>query len=420
MASVVAPSRAWATLMLVALSLHVPQFGLVPIGAVLALWRWGAAREAVRTSGFRAARWLVPGAAVAIVVGLLLRLALASSFTGTLSSVRTAVEVVVWIAAFPLMATGGFLAITVLGVRASALWLSLGALIGGVTYIGFGDGNPWKYVLAYPAALLLLYLTSKSAGRLPALGACVLLILISVSYDTRNVAGAAAITAVLVLMFSMNPSNARPGPRLAVVAGVTAAGVALLLESMRRGWLGHRLAEQYAAQTAGGQTVFFGGRVEWNVTATLFKARPAGFGLGTKPGGSLQADSISAVAHAGGDPNRYYYNFAVFGDRVDVHSIVGDLWFHAGLGGVALAAVMLAVLVSGAVSASLAASWTPGAKAVVYFAIAQACWDLLFSPMAQIDHVTIGLAVAMSAVAAGRMRLAAPPTVTQPITTKAN
>lgn len=385
--------------MLLALSLHIPQFGLVPIGAVVALWRWGAARDALNKAGFRPARWLIPAAAVAILVGLLLRAALAGSYDGTLSSGRTAIEVVVWIAAFPLMAIGGFLAIAVLGVRASALWLSLGALIGGVTYIGFGDGNPWKYVLAYPAALLLLYLASNAAGRLPALGACVLLILISVSYDTRNVAGAAAITAVLLLMFSKNPSNARRGPRLAVVAGVTAAGVALLLQAMRRGWLGHVLAEQYAAQTTGGQNVFFGGRVEWNVTATLFNARPAGFGLGTKPGGRLQADSISAVAHAGGDPNRQYYNFAVFGDRVDVHSIVGDLWFHAGLGGVALAVVMLSVLVWGAVSASLAPDWTPGVKAIVYFAVSQAGWDLLFSPMAQIDHVTIGLAVAMAAAA---------------------
>jgi hypothetical protein len=355
----------------------------------------------------------------------MLCISLADSVDGSLGSYRTVIEVAIWVAALPLMAIGGFFAMRVLGFQSSVIWLASGALIGSLAYQGFGTPNLWKYVLAYPVSLLLLHASSKGLTRLAPLAASVALLLISVGNDSRSVGGAVALTAVFVVLFGhqaswdarahqpagehLLPSRVPPTQmfgRLLTLSIAAVGGLAILLQAMKRGWLGPTLARQYAEQTADGQNILLGGRVEWNVTATLFQARPFGFGLGTSPNLSLQGDAIRAVALAGGDANRTYYDIAVFGERVDVHSIVGNLWFHAGPGGVLLVAVALSLLVLGLVSTTLITDWRPGTRAVAYFAIGQAGWDLLFSPMAQVDRVAIGLAVALAAVYTRRIAAA--------------
>jgi hypothetical protein len=69
-----------------------------------------------------------------------------------------------------------------------------------------------------------------------------------------------------------------------------------------------------------------------------------------------------------------------------------------------MVAVLVSVLVFGLVATTMIGDWQPGARALAYFAISQAGWDLAFSPMAQIDHVAIGLAVALAAIGFRRTR----------------
>jgi hypothetical protein len=397
----------WAPTMLFTLSVHVPGLGLVPVGAVLALVRWREIHRATAELWSSSARSLLPCAGAALAVGVLLRIALVGSGDGTLRGSLTAVEVAIWIVAFPLLGLGGFLAFSQLGMYRGLWWVTLGALVGNIAYFGVPALNPWKYVLSYPVSLLVLMLAARARGRLGPILACAVLVAVSVAFDSRSVAGAAALTGIFVTVFgSRSPqasSRSSERWRLATIAAVSVAALLVLLNAMRLGWLGATLASQYAQQTTGGRNILLGGRVELNATSVLLDARPQGFGLGASPSLGLQADAIRAVAAAGGDPNRDYYNFAVFGDRVDLHSIIADLWFHAGMGGVALTAVMVAVLLRGVIAMS-SGPWPAGLRAAAYFAISQACWDLPFSPMAQIDHVVIGLAVALTASASARPR----------------
>ena len=392
--------RTWAVLMLVGVSLHVPDLGLVPVGAAVALFRWSDIRRTVVELD-RSVRWLLPAAATAVVTAFLLRLALDGSAQGLLSDRITAAQVALWLVAFPLMALGVLVALRIVGERRGLLWLAVGSLVGTVAYLGLASTNPWKYVLSYPVSLLVLAATARVRTRALPLLVCVALVIVSVAFESRSVGGAAAIAAILLAVFGgrkrQQVSRHAARRRMWAVAAVSAGGLLLLLNAMRLGWLGSRLAEQYAVQTAGGQNILLGGRVEWNATWALFQARPIGFGLGTRPTIDLQGAAVRAVARAGGDPSRLYYDFAVFNARVDLHSIVANLWFHAGVGGLFLAGVMVVVLVRGSIAVTFL-DWPPAIKAAAYFALGQAAWDLPFSPMAQIDHVVIGLGVGLFAM----------------------
>jgi hypothetical protein len=392
--------RTWAVLMLLSVSLHVPNLGLVPVGALVALFRWSEIRRTIAVMD-RSVRWLLPAAATAVATAFLLRLALRGSPQGVLSDRLTAVQVALWLVAFPLMAFGVLVALRIVGERRGLWWIALGSLVGTVAYLGLASINPWKYVFSYPVSLLVLAATARVRTRALPLLICAALVMVSVAFDSRSVGGAAAIAAILLAVFGgrrpQQSSRHAARRRTWLVAGVSIGSLLLLLNAMRLGWLGRRFAAQYAVQTAGGQNVLLGGRVEWNATWSLFTARPMGFGLGTRPAADLQGAAVRAVARAGGDPSRVYYDFAVFNARVDLHSIIADLWFHAGFGGLFLAVVMIVVLARGVIAATFL-DWPPGIKAAVYFALGQAAWDLPFSPMAQIDHVVIGLGVGLFAM----------------------
>lgn len=393
------PDVGWAQLMLLTLAVHIPHLGLVPVGVVVALWRIGRAWRALRH--LRPARWLVYTATASLIMGAILRLALVGEPDGRLQSGGTAWQVTIWIAAFPLLGLAGAYALQVLGIRRGLFWVTVSAVIGTLAYYGLPAANPWKFSLSYPVAIAVFYLLLRSRRKLLPIIACLALGMVSVAYDSRNVTGAAIVTAVLVAVRPRQADDdiddpARVRRHAALMFTLAAGGVALLWNGMKLGWLGSDLAATYARETAGGQNLILGGRVEFRVAAVLMQARPFGFGLGTTPSLALRDQSLLAVQAAGGDPNQRYYNFAVFADRTDMHSILSDLWFHAGWAGVLLAGALLVILVGGLIRAATARSVRPGLAALAMFGVAQAAWHVLFSPMGQVDQVGIGLALALA------------------------
>lgn len=108
---------------------------------------------------------------------------------------------------------------------------------------------------------------------------------------------------------------------------------------------------------------------------------------------------IDRVRLAGGDFTSPYFSQVVLGDRVDLHSMFANLWFHGTVFGVVFAAFVLFSLVRGLANLSrLPEVW----QTFVSFCIWMALWDVLFSPMQQSDRIALGLGLAWALSLGGR------------------
>jgi hypothetical protein len=370
---------------------------LVPVGAVVAVV---GIRKSVRMFRLpKLSRAILPLACLAIVFGYGLRIFTLDSQLGSLGgSAATTVETVAWILAIPLYGLMGARAITTLGVRVSLFAISGSALVGSVLY--YGPYHPlseyWKFVIGYGVILLLLNLVQNN--RMATVGIAVPLIAVCVSQSARSLALQLAF-AVAVSVFAResrkSPVGQRSIRRLTFIT-VLASGVAYsLAQAMRAGLFGPALERTYMLQTAGNRLLIFGGRPELAATRELFTSHVFGFGLAVHPAPMFEADAIAAVTAAGSNVFGDYYSNSVFGPRVDLHSMIATLWFHTGLVGLLFGAVIGGLLIRGVIVASSTKGFTGAAP---QFLIATALWNLAFSPMANIDALGVGIAVAIAAL----------------------
>ena len=84
----------------------------------------------------------------------------------------------------------------------------------------------------------------------------------------------------------------------------------------------------------------------------------------------------TGMASVNYDPNNGYVEHFMFGGRIELHSVLGDLWAHYGLLGIALTGYVAFLLVRGM---SVAISTRRGVG-VVIFLCCWTLWNLLFSP----------------------------------------
>lgn len=384
-----AGSALWARLLLLSLFLHLPGAGLLPVAMILAVPYLGVAiRNADQP---RQLRYLAASTLASLVCGLLLTLRLT---TGDAPLVLTQLQAAAWLSAFPILSIAGGFAISLLGLRKAVVWIAAGSLLGAVTYYGLA-GNTWKYSLAYPVSLTALYL----AGRLGRayvylVGTC--LVGICVAYSARS----AALEVLLALMLLALPTYVFARRRailpLAAVGVLIWVSVLGASNAMEQGLLGDDLKQTYEIQTRGDRNLIAGGRLELSAARVLAHEEPLGYGLGARVPSGVQREALAAVRATGGDADAGYYSIRVFGPRTDLHSIAATLWFHGGLFGAVTALLALGLLLSGIARLVAARSAVAApVKAACYFALVTAAWDMLFSPMLQIDRVGIGLAIAV-------------------------
>jgi len=82
----------------------------------------------------------------------------------------------------------------------------------------------------------------------------------------------------------------------------------------------------------------------------------------------------------------------VYRERTDLHSMLADMWFRFGVGGL-IVCVILAIIFVSALPRAL--SFVRGLGAAALFIIIVGIWDLLFSPMGNSDRMIFGLLAAM-------------------------
>ncbi|MCU1529803.1 MAG: hypothetical protein JWP75_3566, partial [Frondihabitans sp.] len=229
---------------------------------------------------------------------------------------------------------------TILSPSTVALVFGIGLIVGIVPLDSQFSENPWKFSFAFPVAVVTLALAQRVRGWWLEMLVLLALMAYSASHDFRSMFGqmllAAAILAAQVPLrrFGRKGSAARVVIGLGVMAAlVYNVGQALILD----GALGAATQARSIQQIDTSGSLIVGGRPELAATLALMTHYPAGFGLGINLTPDQLLTAKSGMASIGYAPNNGYVENFMFGGHIEVHSVVGDLWTHFGIVGIAFA-----------------------------------------------------------------------------------
>jgi hypothetical protein len=372
--------------------LKAPGLTLIPLGALPALLLLPVTVSALRTSPW-VRKILLIATSLALIFGVIGRWT-AAAVGLPVSTTLGFWELIGWLTGHAAIIIGATWSITKLGMRKTVILIACG---GAVTLFLLGELGSWKGQLGYVAPLLALALFMNSSKNISRFILVVCAVLSAVS-DARS----QSVVALISLAITFIPAKfstwmySHPVRSTITAAAVLGAVLAIALQGMGAGWFGAEIQERSATQVDLGQNIIEGGRTEWAATLVLFANHPLGFGAGVRPDNALEEAAISAAGRVGGDTLGPYFPVTVFGDRVDLHSITADLWYHFGPPGFALA---LGVLI-GLLWILALTIRSNSARALVSFAALSALWDLLFSPLGNADRVITGVALAIYLVSA--------------------
>jgi hypothetical protein len=276
------------------------------------------------------------------------------------------------------------------------LWYGLGMVGGGVlAHSSQHSDNPWKFVWAVPAGLVLLAAAAIRGRRRWELPALLVLMLLSAKFDSRSYLAAFGLTGLLVLWQMRRTGGRRRASWLlnaTLLAGLAVTVYFLATDLLVSGYLGKAAQERSIEQIHTSGSLLLGGRPELAATLALLRAHPAGFGAGAVPTNNDILVAKSGMADIGYDPNNGYVERFMFGDHIELHSTFGDLWAAFGIPGLLLTALM-AILVVRGLATGIAER---NASAAFLFAAVWTLWNVPFSPFYAAEPsllLTLGLAL---------------------------
>lgn len=261
-----------------------------------------------------------------------------------------------------------------------ALWFGVGLFAGVASTEGMFADNPWRFGFSFSVTVIALALAQLTGRRWVELSVLVLLTIVSMLTDARSSFAIVFLTAILVA-WQMRPQRTGRGrSALGVIVGMgalTALVYYMAQNAILAGYFGEATRLRTVAQLETAGSLILGGRPEIGATLGLMQARPQGFGAGTllNPEDLLAAkEGMASLNYA---PDNGYVEKYMFGGRIELHSIVGDLWAHFGIPGLVLAAMLLSLLVWG-LAAAISANT---ASAVIIFLGVNTVWAFLFGPL---------------------------------------
>jgi len=374
------------------LVVHVPGFSLVPIAVFPALFL----AVPFFHSAPLAARRLAAATAVALISGAIVA-GVTTSMGNRTSSIAVWGPIVLWVICIPVLVAAAAWSLRRISVRVGVLLM----LAGGIASSAIASFE-WKGTLGiFATAFLLVLFAGRGFMSFIALGAVLVL---SATNDARSMAVAAAASLLVqwILRERRKPRGSVQRAVRIMVIGAVAAGLAVW--AMASGVAGQQVQARTLDQLEKANPLF-GVRAEWAATTALAESHPFGFGVGVAPSDSAIGEGILAVRAAGGDWTSRYFSNVVFGERVDLHSTLANLWFHFGIGGVVVAIVVGVILFRGVRDAADSAR-VFGMGGI--FLMLMGIWDLFFSPMADVGRIIAAIAVAFAvADIRGRARAAA-------------
>lgn len=276
-----------------------------------------------------------------------------------------------------------------LAERSIAMILTAGMMLESFLTPIYGD-NPWKYALAWPATLFAVAAFQGHHAR--TILALLVAAGVSLYYDSRGYAILSVIAALIIVFTAKRPPSERATnwKRLALVGGVTYLLYRVFVYLAIRGDFGTPIQMRTQVQTIKGSgSALLGARPEFLASTDLFRLHPWGLGPGVSPSTSEYASGVSALGFSTTDTGTYVSNY-IYGDAVDFHSVVSDLWVNFGLAGLLLAVLLLAWLTT-SMTRQLALGREASSLAIV--AIPFALTGLLFSPLSSLPLLMFAIAI---------------------------
>lgn len=360
------------------------QVGYVVALVLLPVW-WGALRRV---------RWGVPlvavGLAAAVAGGWLAAANAGDHVVSASSAVPMTITLVGTLLGVGLLVWGK----QVLGLDRVVLWYGVGLALAFTPATTLFATNPWKFGFALPVTVVVLALAAR-LGRPWELGALATLTVVAALNDFRSAFGLLLLATLLVFAQMVLARSRRRVSPVGVLVGLAALGAsvfqlgqALILD----GYLGAETQARSAEQLRASGSLILGGRPELAATFALMREHPWGFGVGSVPTPADVQVAKEGMSSIGYQPDNGYVERFMFGDHFELHSVFGDMWAQSGVLGLALVALVLAVLVVGVVR-RLAHGTASG---ILLFAAAQSTWNLFFAPFySSVPYLVIGLALAL-------------------------
>ena len=243
----------------------------------------------------------------------------------------------------------------------------------------FAD-DPWRFGFAEPATMLLLgicLMVKRVGADMVALGALTAVTALS---GARSMSAFLIMTAVLLLWQHRPRTAKRTTSALLslVLVGALGFGLYRALEGAALdGYLGQSAQERTEEQTRTAGSLILGGRPEIGATVALMMHEPLGYGAGTMATSTDMQVAKQGMSRLGYDPDNGYVEHYMFGVRIEVHSLMGDLWVWFGLAGLVLSGWLL-WLAASYLGRSMA--YRTGAALGIYLAL-QLGWNLFFGPI---------------------------------------
>lgn len=288
-----------------------------------------------------------------------------------------------------------------IGSAGAAIAYGIG-MLGAVAFEPASASNPWRFTYSIPIAILALALLSYRARFVPQLLGLLALAAIGFVNESRANSAILLLAAVVIVWQRFSKALTRGRRTAGHVVGLVlfAAGFAQLLQfSILEGYLGEATQAKTQAQVEASGNLLLGGRPEAAASFALIQRYPFGLGSGSLPtAGDIYAakSSMSAIGY---DPNNGYVERFMFGNGIEVHSVLGDFWLWFGLAGLAACVAMVWVVVAGLENRLRNSALT----ALVAFLSIRFIWDLLFSPAASsMKLIVILIPLAAVAIARGR------------------
>lgn len=266
---------------------------------------------------------------------------------------------------------------SIVGSRAVVMTYALGSFAA-LAVVGINFDNPWKFSFAVPATLLLLSL--KAVYRRPTAEMAILVALgiFSAFQDSRSAAAIMLVAGALILTGRGSKSGRGNSATVLIRLGLLGVGGFFLLQAaLLSGDLGEDARARTMTQIETSGSVLLGGRPELGASVALLGEQPWGYGIGTLVTPTQVDVAKTGMAALGYDPNNGYVENYMFGNGIEVHSVVGNLWLLTGIPG-----MFLALAVIGYVTWGMAhhLSRRIASGAMVFLAV-RALWDFAFAPL---------------------------------------
>lgn len=288
-----------------------------------------------------------------------------------------------------------------IGSTRTAMWFGIGA-IASIAGSGVDSENAWKFTFALPVALTVLGAAGLTRRRWLEILALASLGTMSLLSDSRSMTAFFVLTIPVVawqMVSREKRAEGTPWRALLWLAALALGAYNLFQSILLDGVLGEAAQQRTEMQIQTSGSLITGARPEAGAAAVLVTERPAGYGAGTLPSSADIWAAKVGMSALGYDPDNGYVDNYMFGQKIEVHSVLGDLWISFG----PLAGLFALLLLGSALFAVARAVTLRACMGVTIYLLLLGIWDTFFSPLLP-SSPTLALLFAITAIpATGRV-----------------